>query len=156
MREIAAGSCYDKDGWLTVKQHENGFPVVYQARRNMPDDVDIETLANMLCVMWRYDSDGDDGLPGKDVAGQLAAFEKVLASVLEDCDHSHLMLQITGKSKKEWLWYVRDPITWQEKVAGVVDGNEGYPVNIVCYDAQDWQIYKQIRKGMDSFLGKAR
>lgn len=150
MRDIEQGKCFSADGWLTVKQEENGFPVVYQARDEIPRDIDIATLANMLCVVWPFESDGEDGLPGDEVVARQKVFEQALEEISDASDSSCLMLKLTGKSKKEWLWYVADPARWQEQAALALEAEEAFPIKITCYDGEEWKVYKHIRDGMNA------
>ncbi len=136
------------DPWLIAETEEDGMPMIYRVRQNIPANLEISDYSHLVCVLWEYETTIANGLPGSEVAEQQEAFEDALDDFIEkDLDNEHMVI-VTGNGRKEWLWYVKDPDDWIEGFSAALSGHPPFPVEIQGYDAEGWKAYNDLKQAL--------
>ncbi|WP_262769716.1 DUF695 domain-containing protein [Acinetobacter courvalinii] len=86
-------------------------------------------------------------MPDSPTMGAQFAFEEDI-SKLDTKDLGQLVLVVTGNSRKEWVWYVKNPIIWKKKLNQALKGKKIYPIKIVETYQPDWDLYSDFMKNL--------
>lgn len=143
-----------QDPWLIAETDEDGLPMVYRVRQNIPSHVEISEFANLVCVVWEYDGKVANGMPSGEIAEQQAVFEDALDEFIEKGGDSEHMVVVTGNGRKEWLWYVKDPEKWIEEFSDALSGHPPFPVEIEGYEAESWRAYNELKQILSESSGE--
>jgi len=138
----------EADPWLIAETEEDGMPIIYRVRQNIPADLKIADYPHLVCVVWEYQTTIANGLPGGEVVEQQNTFEDALDDFIEKGGDSEHMVIVTGNGRKEWLWYAKDPDTWIEGFGEALSGQPPFPVEIQGYDAEGWKAYNELRQAL--------
>ncbi len=138
----------ERDPWLVAETEEDGMPMVYRVRQNIPDLVKVDDFPHLVCVVWEYQTDIDNGLPDGEVAELQALFEDALDSFIEKGGDSEHMVVVTGNGRKEWLWYTKDPDDWIAGFSEALNAHPPFPVEIQGYDAEGWRAYNELKQAL--------
>ncbi len=143
----------EQDPWLVAETDEDGMPMIYRVRQNIPAHVDIAEFPNLICVVWEYDTAVGNGMPGGEVAEQQALFEDALDAFIEEGGASEHMVVVTGNGRKEWLWYAKNPDNWIEGFSNALNELPPFPVEIQGYEAEGWAAYKDLKQVLEESGG---
>jgi len=135
-----------RDPWMVAETEEDGMPMVYRVRQNIPDHVEVDEFPYLVCVVWAYEPVVDNGMPGGEVAERQATFEDALDGFIENGGDSEHMVVVTGNGRKEWLWYARDVDDWIEGFSEALSDLPPFPVEIEGYDSEGWRAYKELKQ----------
>ena len=133
------------DPWMVAETEEDGKPIVYHVRQNIPEHVRISEFGHLICVVWEFEPVVGNGLAGANVAEEQAVFEDALDDFIEQGGDSEHMIVVTGNGRKEWLWYAKDPDTWIEGFSAALSEHPPFPVEIQGYDAEGWKVYNELK-----------
>ena len=131
-----------------AETEEEGMPMLYRVRQNIPKQVKPADYPHLICVVWEFEATVANGMPGSDVADQQAAFEDALDGFIEEAEMSEHMVVVTGNGRKEWLWYAKDADQWIEGFSDALGNLPPFPVEIQGYDAEEWVAYKELKQAL--------
>lgn len=137
-----------EDFWLVAQVEEDGVPTIYRVRDKIPAHVDIGDYPYLISVVWPYDGEADNGMPGDNVKEHQTQFEDALDPFVEKGGDNEHMVVVTGKGRKEWLWYAKDADRWIEEFSAALHEYPAFPVEIQGYAADEWRSYKTLREAL--------
>jgi hypothetical protein len=136
-----------EDIWFTANGEEDGKPLVFRSRQNVPSDVVESDYPTHVSVFWPYKSANESGMPDEETNdGQIIledAFQPLVSSGV-----SVLMLVVTGNGRKEWHWYVSDVAKWMEVLNESLVGHPEFPIEIESSHEPDWVLYHGFMSGV--------
>jgi len=144
----------EQDPWLVGESDEEGMPMVFRIREQIPAGVDIEQYPNMVCVVWEYANTLGNGMPSNEIAERQMAFEDALDEFIETGGANEHMIVVIGNGRKEWIWYAKNPDHWIEGFSEALKDHPPFPVEIQGYEADGWQAYNDLKQALsDSDVG---
>src|SRR5262245_2282019 len=100
-----------EDVWFTATGEEDGKPLVFRSRQNVPSGVVESNYPTLVSVFWPYKSATESGMPDEGTNDSQIILEDALQPLVSS-GVSVLMLVVTGNGRKEWHWYVSDVAKW--------------------------------------------
>lgn len=143
------GSGTDDEIWFTATGEEEGNPLVFRGRLQLPAEVVESEYPYLLSIYWPYDLDANGGMPDQETNNAQVEFEDVL-TVLDSLDISFLMLVATGNGRKTWHWYVSNADTWMQDFNRLLTDCPEYPISIESSFEPNWRLYHEF---VDSLSG---
>lgn len=137
----------NEDLWFTAEGQEDGKPLVFRARQNIPADIDTAQYPILVSIYWHYTPANEGGMPDAETNNGQIALEDSLEK-LDSKEFSFLMLVVTGNGRKEWHWYVADVEIWMNKLNELLKDQPVYPIQIENSSQPDWSLYKGFRSGV--------
>ena len=107
------------DDWALSVGQEHGETVVVRTRRRPPAGLDPNACPHAVELIWKFDGAATAGMPSPEVHQLLMDCEGLL-HVLERSAIGMLGLSITGNGRREWVWYVSDPVLFARQVEDLV------------------------------------
>jgi len=123
---------------------DEGEPVIYRIRSEVPTDIDSSEYANLIKIMWSYQPD-ERGLPGEEDNEQMEVLEDLLEEYADRSGIAVMTLVITGNGAREWHLYSREG----EETLALIDrlGREGpFSINTSQESDPGWTAYGDILK----------
>ena len=137
----------NEGSWVIAESKEDGFPIMYRLRTNVPDNIKIDDYPILISILWEYESDNTSGMPSDDLHEQ----QLKLGDALEKMDNTGIgtmMVAITGNGRKEWVWYVNNMQDWLKQLIECLKGHPAYPLDIGESQDYGWQTWSSIKNGM--------
>lgn len=128
------------DRYFTANGEEDGLPLIFRARQNIPIGANQSDFPHQVLVEWYFDASENNGMPLPDTNEAQVTFEDALAS-FDDGAMSYLMLVVTGNGRKFWYWYVRDVPAWLEKLNDLLTDHPVYPIGISDSLDPEWSVW---------------
>jgi hypothetical protein len=126
--------------WFTATGTEDGLPLIFRGRQNIPVDVVEAAYPIRVRIFWPYEPDNDRGMPKSQTNDAQIEFEDALAP-LDTADSGFQMLVVTGNGRKEWHWYVANLQSWMDALNEALNGSPEYPIEIENSFEPDWSLY---------------
>ena len=124
----------DADDWALSLGEENGETVVVRTRSRPPTGMDPNAYPHAVELIWRFDGAATAGMPSPEVHQLLMDCEGLL-DVLERSGVGMLGLSITGNGRREWVWYVGDPILFSRQVEELLSASRrSFPLEVRATD----------------------
>lgn len=134
-----------EETYFTAKGFENGKVLVFRGK--YAEGIVKSNYPYLLRIYWYYSDINKSGMPDSPTMGAQFAFEEDI-SKLDTKDLGQLVLVVTGNSRKEWVWYVKNPIIWKKKLNQALKGKKIYPIKIVETYQPDWDLYSDFMKNL--------
>jgi hypothetical protein len=131
-------------GWVVTTSKQDDSLLLLKVRNEVPPTVQPAKYPNAIEMHWKYAPDSK-GMPAEKVVGQIAKFEAAVDPI--QGDHlGYLMMIVTGKGERTWLWYVADPKAFAAELNRLVPGHP-YPIALnVAAKEPDWKTYRAMRE----------
>lgn len=126
--------------WLTAEGLENGYPILYRFRANVPHGVYPKHYPHLVIITWPYESETVDGMPG----AIDSSFQNQMESALSILDHpsfGFLMMSNTGNGRKQWMWYVKNVKQWSIGMNQRLLTLPSLPISLENMKELNWQSY---------------
>ena len=136
----------EEDQWVLAQALENDKLMIFRFRDNVPDGVEIKDYPYLISILWEYETDNPNGMPSSDIYEKQIALDDAL-DVIDNKGAGMLMVSITGKGRKEWIWYINDPEVWIQKFHNCLVGHPVYPLQLEQSLDASWEAWKSIREG---------
>jgi len=136
------------DVWFTATGEEDGKPLIFRGRQNVPAGVTESDYPTLLSIFWPYEAADESGMPDEETNDDQIDLEDAL-EVLDSPGVSFQMLVVTGNGRKEWHWYVSDVEEWMTRVNELLAGHSAFPIEIVNYLEPDWAMYHGFISGVE-------
>jgi Family of unknown function (DUF695) len=137
----------ESDIWFTATGEEDGKPLIFRGRQNVPSGVVESDYATLLSIFWRYQGKSQNGMPDEETNNAQIELEDALVS-LDLPGVSFLMLVVTGNGRKEWHWYVSDIGKWMARLNELLAGHAAFPIEIENSPEPDWALYHNFISGV--------
>ena len=147
--EHTDGQSVADDQWSMAQGEKNGKPLLIRYRSERPQGVEATAFPFLLSATWSYQPN-EFGLPSAEEMESMDKFEDVLASSLQESQTAHLMVILTGGSKRDWLWYSCGEEEAMRQVNQALKGHNRYPVQFSVQKDRAWKAYAQFERGSDS------
>ncbi|RPE30111.1 uncharacterized protein DUF695 [Acinetobacter sp. BIGb0102] len=134
-----------EETYFTAKGFENGKVLVFRGK--YAEGIVKSNYPYLLRIYWHYSDINKSGMPDSPTMGAQFDFEEDI-SKLDTKDLGQLVLVVTGNSRKEWVWYVKNPIVWKKKFNKVLKGKKIYPIKIVETYQPDWDLYSNFMRNL--------
>lgn len=134
------------DRWFAAEGKEDGFPVLIRGRGHLKDLVGVKSHPHILRITWDFVPDENSGMPSRDIIKNMASFEEVIFSALEQdalCIFYKIYLH---NGIKEWTAYCSDIEMLQEKINKALFGEELYPIVMAIESDPEWKDYSNLLK----------
>jgi hypothetical protein len=131
-------------GWVVTTSKQDDSLLLLKVRNEVPPTVQPAKYPNAIEMHWKYAPDSK-GMPAEKVVGQIAKFEAAVDPI--QGDHlGYLMMIVTGKGERTWLWYVADPKAFAAELNRLVPGHP-YPIALnIAAKEPDWKTYRAMRE----------
>jgi hypothetical protein len=128
---------------VTTSKHADDL-LLLKVRNEVPPDAQPAKYPNAIEMHWKYVPDSK-GMPAEKVVGQIAKFEAAVDPI--QGDHvGYLMMIVTGKGERTWLWYVADPKAFAAELNRLVPGHP-FPITLnAASNEPDWKTYRAVRE----------
>lgn len=134
-----------EETYFTANGFEDGKALVFRGK--YAKGVVKSDYPYLLRIYWSYLDINESGMPDASTMDSQFEFEEDILK-LETNDLGHLVLVATGNSRKEWVWYVKNPIVWHKKLNQVLKDKQTYPLKIVEIYQPDWDLYSDFMKNL--------
>ncbi|WP_277603348.1 DUF695 domain-containing protein [Acinetobacter sp. ANC 3882] len=134
-----------EETYFTAKGHEDGKVLVFRGK--YAEDVVKSNYPYLLRIYWEYSDINKSGMPDATTMDLQFDFEEDI-SKLDTKDLSQLVLVVTGNSRKEWVWYVKNPIVWKKKLYQVLKDKQTYPIKIIETYQPDWDLFSDFMRNL--------
>jgi hypothetical protein len=138
----------EEDVWFTAEGEEDGQPLIFRGRREVPSGVVKSDYHTLLSIYWPYEPANESGMPDDETYD--AQIE--LDDALEELDLpgvSFLMLVCTGNGQREWHWYVSNVEAWMGRLNELLADYPVFPIQIRKRDEPDWALYQSFVSDLD-------
>jgi hypothetical protein len=115
------------EGWSMSVGTEKGQTVIVRTRSSSPAGWPARPYPASIELLWQYDGTETNGMPSTELNIAMTDFEDAVAA-LEQPELGFHGLTITGNGRREWLWYVADPVLFTERALALVANR--YPVQV--------------------------
>ena len=132
------------DTWSTAQGEDEGSPLLIRVREGNPSDKLKAEYPILVNVYWPFDGLPDSGMPNSEVLDAQSDFEERLDR-LDSPEYGYLVLVITAKNRKEWIWQVADTKVWLDQFNLLLNGHPVVPIEIETNNDPAWGTYEQIR-----------
>jgi hypothetical protein len=113
--------------WMVATGNESGEPVIVRTRTGAPRGMSLDRYPASVEIVWRF---GESGMPPPELVALLGQCEDALG-VLEGPKNGLLGITITGKGRREWVWYVADVTSFCGRAQELLATSaSGFPVEI--------------------------
>lgn len=102
------------------------------------------TYGNRLNVFWTLRAPTETGLPSEDDNDETKIFENRLIEAVELGNHSILVMVLTGRGQKEYVWQTTDPQLFLKSLTQMPQEEERYPIEIHHNEDATWDYYERI------------
>ena len=106
--------------------------------------IDRSTYSNRLNVFWNFRTPTEQGLPSEDDNDETEAFENRLIEAVEAGNHSVLVMVLTGRGQKEYVWQTTDPKLFLKSLTEMPQEEERYPIRIQHYEDKTWDYFDSV------------
>jgi hypothetical protein len=113
--------------WMVATGNENGQPVIVRTRTRAPRGMTADRYPASVEIVWRF---ADAGMPSSEILPLLEECEDALGK-LERPMNGLLRITITGCGRREWVWYVADPVSFCDQTRTLLASfGTRYPVEL--------------------------
>ena len=106
---------------------ENGQTLIVRTRRRAPSGWSLRDYPASIELVWNYEGSQTYGMPPSEVVEAMATFEDA-SLALEQPGLGLLGISITGNGRREWVWYVADPMRFSQEAQAIV--SDRFPVAV--------------------------
>lgn len=142
-RRKAAPSPAD-DRWLIARTQDDGFDVLFRMRAEVPHGIIRADYPRVITIHWPYDGAETSGMPSPEVHAKMCQLEERLDS-LEGPSIGFLVVSITGKHQKEWVWHVASDDAFMGGLNGALLGMDRFPIEFDVRDDGQWETFDVMR-----------
>jgi len=130
--------------WLVTFSKQADSLLLLKVRNEVPPDAQPAKFPTAIEMHWKYVPDAK-GMPADKVVTQIAKFEAAVDPI--QGDHlGYLMMIVTGKGERTWLWYVADPKAFAAELNRLIPGHP-YPITLSAGSKEpDWTTYRAMRQ----------
>jgi len=130
--------------WLVTFSKQADNLLLLKVRNEVPPDAQPAKFPTAIEMHWKYAPDAK-GMPADKVVTQIAKFEAAVDPI--QGDHlGYLMMIVTGKGERTWLWYVADPKAFAAELNRLIPGHP-YPITLSAGSKEpDWNTYRAMRQ----------
>jgi Family of unknown function (DUF695) len=136
------------DTWVIASTEEEGLRVLFRYRAMVPPGIAPSDYPHLINIYWQFDGSATAGMPASNVADRMSDFENLLEPI-EGPRLGFLMLAITGNSRKEWIWYARQPDAFLAAVTAALLGAGEFPIEFEAAADQHWDNYRGLLASVD-------
>jgi uncharacterized protein DUF695 len=131
-------------GWVVTTSKQADKLLLLKVRNEVPPDAQPAKYPNAIEMHWKYAPDAT-GMPAEKVVTQIAKFEAAVDPI--QGDHvGYLMMIVTGKGERTWLWYVSDPKAFAKELNQLIPGHP-FPITLTTAAKEpDWKTYRAMRE----------
>ena len=129
--------------WTVAEGHTGVYPFIVRYRK-FAQNFQRDSLPIRLNVFWSVTSANEHGLPTPAEAELLNTFESRLVSAVEEDETAWLVAVITGRSEREFVFYLRQPQQFLQCLTDMPQECERYPLEIHSEDDPDWQYFDDL------------
>jgi Family of unknown function (DUF695) len=130
--------------WVFTIMKQEGNLLSVKVRNDIPAGAQPAAFPNAIEMHWKYPPD-DKGLPSEKVLTQIAKMEATLDPIQGD-KVGFLMMIVTGKGERTWLWYVADPKAFGAALNRLIPGHP-FPITLNATGKDpDWTTYRAMRE----------
>ena len=131
-------------GWVVTTSKQADKLLLLKVRNEVPPDAQPAKYPNAIEMHWKYAPDAT-GMPPEKVVTQIAKFEAAVDPI--QGDHvGYLMMIVTGKGERTWLWYVSDPKAFAKELNQLIPGHP-FPITLSAAAKEpDWKTYRAMRE----------
>jgi len=131
-------------GWVVTTSKKDSDLLLLKVRNEVPPDAQPAKYPNAIEMHWKYTPD-DKGMPSPKVVTQIAKFEAAVDPI--QGDHlGYLMMIVTGKGERTWLWYVADAKAFAKELNHLIPGHP-FPITLnAAAKEPDWKTYREMRE----------
>lgn len=106
--------------------------------------IDRKRYSNRLNVFWTFRTPTENGLPSSEDGDETKVFEDRLIEAVEIEGHSILVMIITGRGQKEYVWQTADPQQFLDSLTSMPQEKERYPIEIQHTEDEAWSFYNDL------------
>jgi hypothetical protein len=130
--------------WLVSLSKQADSLLLLKVRNEVPPDAQPAKFPTAIEMHWKYAPDAK-GMPADKVVTQIAKFEAAVDPI--QGDHlGYLMMIVTGKGERTWLWYVSDPKAFAAELNRLIPGHP-YPITLSAGSKElNWNTYRAMRQ----------
>jgi hypothetical protein len=135
-----------EDIHFTATGQEDGKPLIFRSITSVPGGINKSDFPDLVAVSWRYEAN-EQGMPDADTSDAQNELEDALVPL----DANHLgrqMLVVTGNSRKEWYWYVKDAAGWEAQARSLI-GTRAYPIRLTTTNDHEWSFYENFKASVE-------
>jgi hypothetical protein len=131
-------------GWVVTTSKQADSLLLLKVRNEVPPEAQPAKYPNAIEMHWKYAPDSK-GMPAEKVVTQIAKFEAAVDPI--QGDHlGYLMMIVTGKGERTWLWYVSDPKAFAASLNRLIPGHP-FPITLTAGAKEpDWKTYRAMRE----------
>ncbi len=112
--------------WSVATGVEDGQPVVVRTRSRAPRGMTTEAYPASVEIVWLYDEEGRGGMPASETTARMAAWEDT-SGTLEGPGTGLLWMTVTGRGRREWIWFVADADAFVARVGELLARSRDRP-----------------------------
>jgi hypothetical protein len=133
----------DNAAWTLAEGHtgEYSFFVRY---REVPRDFPRDDYPERLNIFWAMTLPDENGLPSPKEAGNLETFENRLIAAVEKDESAWLVVVLTGRSEREFVFYLQQPQLFLKRLTDMPQEHERYPIEIHFENDPEWSYYDDL------------
>lgn len=129
--------------WEIAEGRTNEYP--FQVRFRKPSsNINKSHYPKRLNVFWSMRAPSDQGLATKEELEDLHTFEDQLVAAVERDESVILVAVLTGRSEREFVFYVKDPQIFVQRLSEMPQEEERYPIEIHLEDDPEWAYFESI------------
>ena len=129
--------------WILGQVQKQGSPTYCRTRAVVPDEISIEDYPCLLRLSWHIEWQGTDALIKSAITEEQIQFDDVMES-MEDSAMGIMMFALTGKDRREWFWYVKEPRLWIKDLCRCLKNRPVYPIEIEQIEDHDWSNWGRL------------
>ncbi len=111
--------------------------------------LDRSIYKSRLNVFWTLRTPTKTGLPSEDDNDETKVFENRLVQAVEPGNHSILVMVLTGRGQKEYVWQTTDPQLFLKSLTEMPQEEERYPIQIQHNEDETWNYYDRVLADVD-------
>ena len=126
--------------WLIVRAENGGLRAIYRIRTDLKKSLDRGAFPICVVIEWPYVA-SDNGMPGEFSQQQMSQLEEELESLAYGGEISLLMLVVTARGIREWVFYVRQFEPFLHELNQLMDSSIDRPISIFHDLDPEWNYW---------------
>lgn len=131
------------DVWAMADGSLDTGPFILRWRTPVFNGADSGQYIYRVSVLWAYAEENSGDLPDDQLSEAMAVFEDRLCHAWEYDGNAILAAVLTFDGARQWLFYTRNVDECGERIAGMPQEEEAYPIEINTEEDPGWTYLRE-------------